>query len=31
MDLKAKGWINFEEKYGWLLWSTDVYIAQGPK
>lgn len=30
LDLKAKGWINFEEKYGWLLWSTDVYIAQDP-
>jgi len=31
VDLKAKGWVNFEEKYGWLLWSTDVYIAQDPK
>lgn len=31
MDLKSKGWINFEEKYGWFLWSTDVYIARDPK
>lgn len=31
VDLKAKGWINFEEKYGWVLWSTDVYLAQDPK
>lgn len=31
LDLKAKGWINFEEKYGWILWSTDVYLAQYPK
>ena len=31
IDLKTKGWINFEEKYGWILWSTDIYIAQDPK
>ena len=30
IEMKSKGWINFEEKYGWLLWSTDVYIAQEP-
>ena len=30
-DLKAKGLINFEEKYGWLLWSTDVYMAESPR
>jgi methylase of polypeptide subunit release factors len=23
--------INFEEKYGWMLWSTDVYVAKDPK
>ena len=23
--------INFEEKYGWMLWSTDVYAAKDPK
>ena len=23
--------INFEEKYGWMLWSTDVYVARDPK
>ena len=31
VELRLKGWINFEEKYGWLLWSTDVYLAEGPK
>jgi len=31
VDLKSKGLINFEEKYGWLLWSTDVYMAELPK
>jgi len=30
-DLKAQGLINFEEKYGWLLWSTDVYMAELPR
>jgi SAM-dependent methyltransferase len=28
VDLRAKGLIHFEEKYGWLLWSTDVYMAE---
>jgi len=23
--------IDFEEKYGWLLWSTDVFVAYNPK
>ena len=23
--------ISFEEKYGWMLWSTDVYVARDPK
>ncbi len=23
--------IDFEEKYGWLLWSTDVFVASNPK
>ena len=31
VDLKSKGLIHFEEKYGWLLWSTDVYMAESPK
>ena len=31
MELKAKGWVDFEEKYGWQLWSTDVYRAQTPR
>jgi precorrin-6B methylase 2 len=31
VDLKSKGLINFEERYGWLLWSTDVYVAELPK
>jgi SAM-dependent methyltransferase len=31
VDLRSKGMINFEEKYGWLLWSTDVYMAESPK
>lgn len=31
IDLKSKGLINFEEKYGWLLWSTDVYMAEEPR
>jgi len=30
-DLRSKGFINYEEKYGWLLWSTDVYMAEIPK
>ena len=30
-DLKSKGLIHFEEKYGWILWSTDVYMAELPK
>lgn len=30
-DLKAKGLISYEEKYGWLLWSTNVYMAELPK
>lgn len=30
-DLRSKGFINFEEKYGWLLWSTDVYMAEMPR
>ncbi len=30
-DLRSKGLIHFEEKYGWLLWSTDVYMAEIPK
>ena len=28
VDLRSKGLINFEEKYGWVLWSTDVYMAE---
>jgi cyclopropane fatty-acyl-phospholipid synthase-like methyltransferase len=31
VDLRSKGLIHFEEKYGWLLWSTDVYMAESPK
>ena len=31
VDLKSKGLISFEEKYGWLLWSTEVYVAESPK
>jgi SAM-dependent methyltransferase len=31
VELRSKGWINFEEKYGWLLWSTDIYLAEDPK
>ena len=31
VDLKSKGLIHFEEKYGWLLWSTEVYMAESPK
>ena len=31
VDLKSKGLISFEEKYGWLLWSTDVYVAESPR
>lgn len=31
VDLRSKGLINFEEKYGWLLWTTDVYLAESPK
>jgi len=29
--LRDKKVINFEEKYGWLLWSTDVYLASNPR
>ena len=29
--LRSKGLIHFEEKYGWLLWSTEVYMAESPK
>jgi SAM-dependent methyltransferase len=31
IDLKSKGLISFEEKYGWLLWSTEIYMAESPK
>lgn len=31
VDLRSKGLIHFEEKYGWLLWSTDVYMAEWPR
>jgi len=31
VDLRSKGLIHFEEKYGWLLWSTDVYMAESPR
>lgn len=31
VDLRSKGLINFEEKYGWILWSTEVYMAESPK
>jgi len=27
-DMKSRGLIEFEEKYGWILWSTDVYMAE---
>ena len=29
--LRDKDIINFEEKYGWLLWSTDVFVAYNPR
>ena len=29
--LKKEKKIYFEEKYGWLLWSTDVYVAYNPR
>ncbi len=29
--LRDKKVIDFEEKYGWLLWSTDVYVATNPR
>ena len=31
VDLKSKGLIHFEEKYGWMLWSTEVYMAELPR
>jgi len=31
IELKSKGLIHFEEKYGWVLWSTDVYMAESPR
>jgi len=30
-ELREKGYINFEEKYGWLLFSTEVYSANSAK
>ncbi len=30
-DLRENEHINFEEKYGWLLFSTEVFVAQNPK
>ena len=30
-ELKDKKYVHFEEKYGWFLWSTDVYVAFDPK
>lgn len=29
--LRDKKVIDFEEKYGWLLWTTDVYVASNPR
>ena len=31
VDLRSRGLINFKEKYGWVLWSTDIYMAEAPK
>ena len=31
LDLKEKGLISFEEKYGWMLWNTEIYSAEKPK
>lgn len=30
-DLRKKGIIDYKEKYGWLLWSTDIYMAEHPR
>ena len=30
-ELKREKKIYFEEKYGWLLWSTDVFVAYNPR
>lgn len=30
VDLRSQGLIHFEEKYGWFLWSTDIYMADSP-
>lgn len=29
--LRDKNIIDFEEKYGWMLWSTDVFVASNPR
>lgn len=31
LRLKDNKIIDFEEKYGWLLWSTDVFVASNPR
>ena len=31
LKLKSDKKIYFEEKYGWLLWSTDVFVAYNPR
>jgi release factor glutamine methyltransferase len=31
LDLKKEGHVNFDEKFGLILWSTDIYVAYNPK
>ena len=31
LNLRDNKLIDFEEKYGWLLWSTDVFVAYNPR
>ena len=31
LTLRDNKIIDFEEKYGWLLWSTDVFVAYNPR
>ena len=31
IDLKKKGYVNFDEKFGLILWTTEIYVAYNPK
>jgi len=30
-ELKSKGYVTYEEKFGLILWSTEIYVAFNPK